>query len=184
MKFTEKKLGGLIVPLLAIAYALFALREQYTGDYMELTTDYALLLAVPVLVLAGIVLLGELFPEKWDAAILRKIRSYLSIQPEPAGDVAPKPEPSPSKILPGSYFRTAALTGCALLLVFSIETIGYHITFFAFVTLVLIGMGIRAPITILVVSLATILVVHFAFVELLDLPLPTGVLEDFLEGTE
>ena len=62
MNFTKQALGGLVVPLLAIGYAVFALWEQFTGDYMELTTDYTLYLAVPVLVLGGFLILHRLIP--------------------------------------------------------------------------------------------------------------------------
>ncbi len=184
LKFTRNTFGALLFPLLAIGYAIFALWEQFTGDYMELTTDYALLLSVPVLVLAGLVILCQLFPVLTGLAIVRVFVPDLSKQREPVFDAAPEAKAAPPEAHPGGTFRIAALVGCAFLLVFSIEAIGYLIGFFLFVVLVMLAMGIRSPVTILMVSLGTTLVVHFAFVELLDLPLPTGVLEDFLGWTE
>ncbi len=173
----------MLFPLLAIGYAIFALWEQFTGDYMELTTDYALLLSVPVLVLAGLVILCQLFPVLTRLAIVRGFVPDKSKQREPVVDGAPEAMAAMPKAHPGGTFRITALVSCAFLLVFSIEVIGYLIGFFLFVVLVLLAMGIRSPATILMVSLGTTLVVHFAFVELLDLPLPPGVLEDFLEGS-
>ncbi len=184
MKFNRNTLGALLFPLLAIGYAIFALWEQFTGDYIELTTDYALLLAVPVLVLAGLVILCEVFPVLTRLAIVRGFVPDPSKEHEPELDVEPEEKVEKPKAHPGGYFRITALVGCAFLLVFSIEAIGYPISFFLFVVLVLLSMRIRSPVTILIVSLGTTLVVHFVFVELLDLPLPTGVLEDFLKGTE
>ncbi len=173
----------MLFPLLAIGYAIFALWEQFTGDYMELTTDYALLLSVPVLVLAGLVILCQLFPVLTRLAIVRGFVPDKSKQRESVVDGAPEAMAAMPKAHPGGTFRITALVGCAFLLVFSIEAIGYLIGFFLFVVLVLLAMGIRSSATILMVSLGTTLVVHFAFVELLDLPLPPGVLEDFLEGS-
>ena len=184
MSFNRNTFGALLFPLLAIGYAVFALWEQFSGDYMELTTDYALLLAVPVLVLAGLVILCQLFPMLARLVVVRGFVPDLSKQDEPGFDTAAEAKAPPSKAPPGGTFRIAALVGYAFLLVFSIDTIGYLISFSLFVVLVLLAMGIRSTITILMVSLGTILVVHFAFVGLLDLPLPTGVLEDFLEGNE
>ncbi len=183
MKFNRNTLGALLFPLLAIGYACFALWEQFTGDYIELTTDYALLLSVPVLVLAGLVILCELFPVLTRLAIVRGFVPDKSKKHEPELDVDPEVKVEKPKAHPGGYFRITALVGCAFLLVFSIEAIGYLIGFFLFVVLLLLAMGIRSPATILMVSFGTTLVVHFAFVELLDLPLPPGVLKDFLEGS-
>ncbi len=184
LKFNRNTLGALLFPLLAIGYAIFALWEQFTGDYIELTTDYALLLAVPVLILAGLVILCEVFPALTRLAIVRGLVPDPSKEREQGLDVEPEEKAEKPKAQTGGFFRVAALVGCAFLLVFTIEAIGYLISFFLFVVLGLLSMGIRSPVTILIVSLSTILVVHFAFVELLDLPLPTGVLEDFLAGTE
>ncbi len=184
MKFNRNTLGALLLPLLAIGYACFALWEQFTGDYMELTTDYALLLAVPVLGLAGLVILCEVFPVLTRLAIVRGFVPDPRKEHEPELGVEPEEKVEKPKTQSGGYFRVAALVGCAFLLVFTIEAIGYSIGFFLFVVLVLLAMGIRSPVTILIVSLGTTLVVHFAFVELLDLPLPTGVLEVFLQGSE
>ena len=184
LKFNRNTLGALLFPLLAIGYACFALWEQFAGDYMELTTDYALLLAVPVLVLAGLVILCEVFPVLTRLAIVRGLVPDKSKEREQGLDVEPEAKVEKPKAHPGGFFRVAALVGCAFLLVFTIEAIGYPIGFFLFVVLVLLAMGIRSPVTILIVSVGTTLVVHFAFVKLLDLPLPTGVLEYFLAGTE
>lgn len=184
LKFNRNTLGALLFPLLAIGYACFALWEQFAGDYMELTTEYALLLAVPVLVLAGLVILCEVFPVLTRLAIVRGLVPDKSKEHEPELDVEPEAKVEKPKAHPGGFFRVAALVGCAFLLVFTIEAIGYPIGFFLFVVLVLLAMGIRSPVTILIVSVGTTLVVHFAFVKLLDLPLPTGVLEYFLAGTE
>ena len=62
MKFTKKTWGILLFPAVAIGYATFALWEQLSGNYKEITTDYTLILAVPILFLAGIIILQEIFP--------------------------------------------------------------------------------------------------------------------------
>ena len=73
MNFTKKTWGILLFPALAIGYATFTLWEQLSGNYKEITTDYTLMLAVPILFLAGIISLQEIFPVWGRVMILRAL---------------------------------------------------------------------------------------------------------------
>jgi len=64
------------------------------------------------------------------------------------------------------------------------EEIGYFLGFFLFSALVLLANGIRSFITILAISAAGALMVHFIFVGILDLDLPLGILEGLIGGDE
>ncbi len=181
MKFTEKTWHALLFPALAIGYAVFSLWEQFSGNFKEITTDYTLLLAVPILVLAGVVFLHELFPRLGHLMILR------SLFADPSKDlekIAGSEETVKLEIRPGGAFRVVALVGLAFILVVGIGEIGYFLGFFLFSGLALWVLGIRSPFTVLAISLGTALMVHFVFVGILNLDLPAGVLEGYIGGDE
>ena len=184
MNFTKAALGGLIVPLLAIGYAVFALWEQFTGDYMELTTDYTLYLAVPVLVLGGFLILHRLIPVLGRLPVVRFFVPDRAQSGEMSLEETAEAAASGPAARPGGWMRLAALVGFAFVLVLTLETVGYLIAFFTFAVLVLLAMGVRSAVTILAVSVATVLVVHFVFAGLIDMPLPESFLEEWLGGEE
>lgn len=97
LSFNRNTFGALLFPLLAIGYAVFALWEQFSGDYMELTTDYALLLSVPVLVLAGLLILCQLFPVLARLVVVRGFVPDLSKQGGPVSDTGAEAQAAPSK---------------------------------------------------------------------------------------
>ncbi len=184
MNFTKAALGGLIVPLLAIGYAVFALWEQFTGDYMELTTDYTVYLAVPILVLGGFLIIHRLFPILGRLAVVRFFVPDRAQSGEMSLEETAEAAASGPAARPGGGMRLAALVGFAFILVLTLETVGYLIAFFVFAVLVLLAMGVRSAVTILGVAVATVLVVHFVFAGLIDMPLPEGFLEEWLGGEE
>ena len=163
-------LGALIVPALAIAYALFAWWEQTEGAYREDTTQYMMVLIVPVLALAGIVILQSLF-EGWR----RARRRHLEAEPPDEADEADAAQaPPPDR---GRFLRPALLIVAALLLVLAIDWLGYLIAFSLFVVSVLLAMGVRAPLRVAGIAVCTMVLVHVVFIEILDQPLPRGLLE-------
>ena len=185
MKFTKKTWGALLFPALAIAYAVFSLWEQLSGNYKEITTDYTLLLAVPVLVLAGIIILQEIFPHFGRLMILRSLFAVPSADPSKELKAsAGSEETAEPEIRPGGAFRVIALVGLALILVVGMEDIGYFLGFFLFSALVLWALGIRSLITILAISVGAAVMVHFVFVGILNLDLPPGILEGYIGGDE
>lgn len=181
MKITKKTWGALLFPALAIGYAVFALWEQISGNYREITTGYALLLAVPILILAGIISLQEIFPHLGRLMILRSLFADPSKELEEYTGGAETVEP---EAVPGGAFRVIALTGLAFILVVGLEDIGYLLGFFLFSALALWALGIRSLITILAISVGTVLMVHFVFVGVLNLDLPPGILEGYIGGDE
>jgi hypothetical protein len=184
MNFTKEALGGLVVPLLAIGYAVFALWEQFTGEYMELTTDYTLYLAFPVLVFGVLLMIHRLFPIIGHLAVVRIFVPDRSKSGEMSLEETAEAAASGPAARPGGWMRLAALVGLAFVLVLTIETVGYLIAFFLFTVLVLLAMGVRSAVTILAVAVATVLVVHFVFAGLIDMPLPESFLEEWLGGEE
>lgn len=181
MKFSKKTWGILLFPALAIGYATFALWEQLSGNYKEITTDYTLLLAVPILFLAGIIILQEIFPPLGRVMILRTLFADPSKELEEYVGSEETVEAPPR---PGGTFRVITLAGLAFILVVGMEYIGYFLGFFLFSALVLWALGVRSFITILAISAGGALMVHFVFVGVLSLDLPPGILEDFIGEDE
>ena len=160
-------LGALIVPALAIAYAMYAWWEQTEGAYREDTTQYMMVLIVPVLALAGIVILQSLFEGWWKAR-----RRNLEAEQRDEADAAQAPPPDR-----GRFLRPTLLIAASLLLVLAIDWLGYLIAFSLFVVAVLLAMGVRAPLRVAGIAVCTMIVVHVVFIEVLDQPLPRGLLE-------
>lgn len=59
----------------------------------------------------------------------------------------------------------------------SIDRLGYAISFSLFVVGVLLAMGVRAPLRVAAIAISTMVLVHVVFIEILDQPLPRGLLE-------
>ena len=181
MNFTKKTWGALLFPAVAIGYATFTLWEQLSGNYKEITTDYTLLLAVPILFLAGIISLQEIFPV---LARVMVLRSLFAEPPKALEEDAGPVETVEAEARPGGEFRVIALTGLAFILVVGMEEIGYFLGFFLFSALVLLANGVRSYITIVAISAVGALMVHFVFVGVLNLDLPPGILEGIIGGEE
>ena len=164
----RRLLGALIVPLLAVAYALYAWWEQTEGAYREDTTQYMMVLIVPALALAAMVILQSLF-EGWRRAREERLRAATSGEPDAARATTPADR--------GRFLRPALLIAASLLLVLAIEWLGYVISFSLFVVAVLLAMGVRAPLRVAAIAISTMVLVHVVFIEILDQPLPRGLLE-------
>ena len=160
-------LGALIVPLLAVAYALYAWWEQSEGAYREDTTQYMMVLIVPVLALAAMVMLQSLF-EGWRRAREERQRAAAPEEPDAARAAAADR---------GRILRPTLLIAASLLLVISIDWLGYLVAFSVFVVAVLLAMGVRAPLRVAAIAISTMVLVHVVFIEILDQPLPRGLLE-------
>ena len=159
-------LGALIVPLLAVAYALYAWWEQAEGAYREDTTQYMMVLIVPVLALAAAVILQSLF-EGWRRAREGRLQAGAPDEPD-ATRAAPADR--------GRFLRPILLIAASLLLVLAIDWLGYLVSFSLFVVLVLLAMGVRAPLRVAAIAISTMVLVHVVFIEVLDQPLPRGLL--------
>ena len=55
MKFSKDLAGALIVPGIAVAYALHTLWELSTGDYRSVTVTYTLAIVIPLLMFAAFI---------------------------------------------------------------------------------------------------------------------------------
>lgn len=173
----RRALGALLVPVLAVGYASYAWWEQAQGAYREDTTQYMMVLIVPVLVLAGVVILQALFEALraggGDAAAGDGPRGASGAG---AADTAP-----PSKDGRGRYLRPALLTAGALALVLTIGRLGYLPAFALFAAGALLAMGVRSAWRIAAITAGVMAVVHVVFIEILDQPLPRGLLEGLFE---
>ena len=174
----RRALGALLVPVLAVGYASYAWWEQAEGAYREDTTQYMMVLIVPVLVLAGIVILQSLFEA------LRAGGGGAAPGDGPPGDAggagAADTAP-PSKDGRGRYLRPALLTAGALALVLTIDRLGYLPAFALFAAGALLAMGVRSAWRIAAITAGVLAVVHVVFIEILDQPLPRGLLEGMFD---
>ena len=160
-------LGALVVPSLAIAYALYALWEQSEEFYREDTTQYMMVLIVPVLVLAGVVILQSLV-EAWRTG--QRAARGGNAEAEASGEADPPPDR-------GRYLRPGLLVAASVVLVLALDEVGYLVAFTLFVVAVLLAMGVRSRWRIAAITVCTMVVVHVVFIVILDQPLPRGWLE-------
>ena len=170
-------LGALLVPALAVGYASYAWWEQADGAYREDTTQYMMVLIAPVLVLAGVVILQSLF----EAFRAGRRGTAAGDGPPGAGGAGAADTDSPSKDDRGRYLRPALLTAGALVLVLTIDRLGYLPAFTLFVAGALLAMGVRSARRIALITAGVMVLVHVVFIEILDQPLPRGLLAGIFE---
>lgn len=178
----RRALGALLVPMLAVGYASYAWWEQAEGAYREDTTQYMMVLIVPVLVLAGIVILQSLFEAlRGRGRGGGDPRAGTGDGPPDAGGAGAADTAPPSKDGRGRYLRPALLTAGALALVLTIDRLGYLPAFALFAAGALLAMGVRSAWRIAAITAGVLAVVHVVFIEILDQPLPRGLLEGMFE---
>jgi len=162
MKFTKEHLGAILFPLLASGYATFSLWEHLTKEYRDLTINYGLMVNVPILVLSAIAIARFLFVE----GALKEKTSIDSTQTTSDNNHPIKP---------------IGIIGLSVLLVVSLEWVGYLIGFFVFTVLGLYLMGIRRHVLIFSMAIVTTILIHFVFVQILQLQLPSGPFPSLVE---
>lgn len=162
MKLTKEHFGATLFPLLASGYATFSLWEHLTKEYRDLTVNYGLIVNVPILVLSAIAIARFLFVE----GALEEKTSIDSTQ-----TLSDSSQP----------FRPIGLIVLSALLVVSIDWIGYLIGFFMFTVFGLYLMGIRRHVLIFSMAIVTTILIHFVFVQILQLQLPSGPFPSLVE---
>jgi hypothetical protein len=162
MKLTKEHFGAILFPLLASGYATFSLWEHLTEDYRDLTVNYGLVINVPILILSAIAIARFIFVE----GALEEKTSIDSTQTTSDNNHPIKP---------------IGLIALSALLVVSIDWIGYLIGFFVFTVLGLYLMGIRRHVLILSMAIVTTILIHFIFVQILQLQLPSGPFPSLVE---
>ena len=170
-------LGALLVPALAVGYASYAWWEQAGGAYREDTTQYMMVLITPVLVLAGVVILQSLY----EAFRAGRGGAAAGDGPPGAGGAGAADTAPPPKEDRGRYLRPAALIAAAVALVLTIDRLGYLPAFTLFVVGALLAMGVRSARRIAAITAGVMVVVHVVFIEVLDQPLPRGLLAGLFE---
>lgn len=162
MKITKAHLGAILFPLLAAGYSTFSLWEHLTKDYRDLTVNYGLFVNIPVLLLAAIAIVRFLIVE----GALEERSSF---------------ESGPAVTQDTQSHKPIGLIVLSALLVVTIDWIGYIIGFFAIVVLGLYLMGIRKHILIFSMAIVTTILIHFVFVQILQLQLPAGPFPGLVE---
>ncbi|MDA9982325.1 tripartite tricarboxylate transporter TctB family protein [Gammaproteobacteria bacterium] len=148
------------MPALAITYASYAWWEQRDGLYRADTLLYMRVLMVPVVVLVMAVVVQSLYTA-W--------RATREGGAEPGGNNTDTTESR-------HYFRPALLICSTGILVYTINWLGYLISFTLFILVMLIGMGVRSIPRIVIITAGTVLMLHVVFIEILDQPLPRVLL--------
>lgn len=162
MKLTKAHLGAVLFPLLAVGYSTFSLWEHFTKEYRDLTVNYGLMVNIPVLILAAIAIARFLFVE----GALEERSSF---------------EGAPTSTGVTQLYKPIGLIFLAALLVGTIDWVGYLIGFFAFTVLALYLMGIRKHVLIFSIAIVTTTIIHFVFVQILQLQLPLGPFPTLVE---
>ena len=162
MKLSKEHLGAILFPLMAIGYSTFSLWEHLTKDYRDLTVNYGLMVNLPVLLLAAIAIGRILFVQ----GALEEKSSF---------------EAAPVSTGTTHIHKPIGLIVLSVLLVATIDWIGYLIGFFSVVVLALYLMGIRKHILILLMAIITTALIHFIFVQILQLQLPPGPFPGLVE---
>lgn len=156
-KLKKMPWGELIVPLIAIVYAVYSVGMQINAGYHTNTIKYSLYLSIPIVVFAIIV-------------ILQVVKKGMVTSEEMADEVKSK----------GDVKRVLLTIGWTLLFVASLGILGYLLGFFLYLAAYLWYMGIRSKPKHLAISISVVLLVHFVFVKWIGLPLPKGILMGIL----
>jgi hypothetical protein len=167
MKFSKEIAGSLIVPVIAIAYALHAVWELNAGEFRDVTVTYTYAIAAPVLILAAIL-------------IFRSVT-----QGDSATNIGGETELEQSTVVwEGRGKRLVSVVGLTFVLIATMEEVGYVFGFFLYVTLVMWMMNVRDLKSVLTVAIIMTAIVHFIFADILDQDLPQGILEPFFDWLE
>ena len=164
MRVLKAYSGLLVVPLLAFAYAGYALWELTTGPFQEATIIYTYVIATPMVMLGLITVISDIF---------KPSKAMEGDGGEGEGE---------DKVLAqGGARRVILVVLASLALVLALPYLGYVIGFFLFVLFVLWAIELRNLVASLIIAVAMALVVHFVFAGLLGQDLPVGPLT-FLGG--
>ncbi|MEE8517301.1 MAG: tripartite tricarboxylate transporter TctB family protein [Alphaproteobacteria bacterium] len=164
MRVLKAYRGLLVVPLLAFAYAGYALWELTTGPFQEATIIYTYVIATPMVMLGLIAVISD---------ILKPSKAMEGDGGEGEGE---------DKVLAqGGARRVILVVLASLALVIALPYLGYVIGFLLYILFVLWAIELRNLVASLIIAVAMALVVHFVFAGLLGQDLPVGPLT-FLGG--
>ena len=164
MRVLKAYSGLLVVPLLAFAYAGYALWELTTGPFQEATIIYTYVIATPMVMLGLIAVISD---------ILKPSKAMEGDGGEGEGE---------DKVLAqGGARRVILVVLASLALVIALPYLGYVIGFLLYILFVLWAIELRNLVASLIIAVAMALVVHFVFAGLLGQDLPVGPLT-FLGG--
>ncbi len=156
--------GLLVVPLLAFAYAAYALWELTTGPFQQATIIYTYIIAVPMVILGLIAVIGDL---------LKPSKARAGDGDEGGADGGDGEDRALAR---GGGRRVVLVVLASLALVIVLPYLGYVIGFFLYVLFVLWAIELKNLVAGLIIAVAMTLVVHFVFAGLLSQDLPVGPL--------
>lgn len=157
-----KLLSPVLLPICATAYALYRIREQFTGAFKASTIWYVATMGAIIILLAVVTAIAE----------LRKTRSGAVI----AAEEGPTEDAMLSPLEKGGR---ALFLACAVITALLFQYIGYIIGFSSLLLIGLLVLGVRNWKTLLFVPLSVVVVVHYLFVKWLSLPLPAVAIWPF-----
>lgn len=163
MRNIKSLAGQLIVPALALVYAVHALWELNDGSYQRVTIIYSTVIVVPMLILGAFAVAGDL-------------RNWFRGE-RPSG--VPKPEQEHDGV-PGGMRRLVLFVGGSFALVVALDFIGYLVGFFVYVCFVLWAVNYRRVVPTLGIAVAVTAMVHFVFAGVLGQDLPLGFIAGWL----
>jgi hypothetical protein len=155
-------IGAFVFPLFALAYTAYSLGEQIVAGLRYSLLTYALCLAIPIFVLAALVIVQE----------VRAARHQ--------DDQAARPIAEPPEVLRAARLRPVLLVGVGLIALLTLEPLGYPIAFALFMIGTMLTLGARSPLAISAVTICTLSFVHLVFFVWLQLALPVGILEGLI----
>ncbi len=167
MKFSKDLAGALVVPGIAVIYALHSLWELTTGAYRPATVIYTYVIVVPLIFLAAIIV----------------VRAFL--KGDPSEDIGGETEVERAAVVwEGRGKRLFLVIAMTFALIATMTWVGYVFGFFIYVSSVLWIMNVREIKPILIIAVVMTMIVHFVFAIVLDQDLPQGVLEPLFEMLE
>ncbi len=162
-----KAYGGLmVVPVLAFAYAGYALWELTTGPFQQATIIYTYVIAIPMVLLGLIAVIGDI------------LKPSAAMEGDGDGDEGGGDggEGEDLALARGGGRRVILVVLGSLALVIALPYLGYVIGFFLYVLFVLWAVELKNLVASLIIAVAMALVVHFVFAGLLSQDLPVGPL--------
>ena len=149
--------GELIVPVIALLYVCYTITSQIVGGLHTDTILYSVFLALFTVVFA-LVCIAKNFTDQSEEKL------------EPEKQAAHK----------SAIKRMLLFLGWAALILGSLPYLGYIISFTIYLFVMLWKLQVRPLKKTIIITLSSVLLIHFVFVVWVGLPLPKGILEEIL----
>lgn len=136
-----------MIPLIAILYGCYSISSQVVKGYQTSTIGYGLVIALPMLLCAGVVLFKAVKNRKQEVRTEKK-----------------------------HSLRPLGLLGGMIVFIALLPILGYFLDIFLYLIILMWFFQVRRWSKLVAVALGTTLVIHVIFVLWLQLPLPQGLI--------